>query len=411
VSDGNGRGDLIERYARLLVEVAVNLQPGQALMIDALVEHAELARAIARAGYAAGASWVDVGYGDQVVRRALLDSPLPDDEIGRSPEWHMKRAEVLGESEGAAIQIAGQPDPKVFDGVDGGRITAAQPLALTQLRRKQAGEGMVAWTIGACPSPGWAEQIFGEPDVDRLWKAIGDTVRLDEDDPVGAWKEHVAKLQRRCRQLEERGFDALYFSGPGTDLTIGLTPGVSWLGGALTTNWGQQYVPNFPTEEVFTTPDWRRAEGTVRSTRPLELLGKPVGELELRFEGGRIVEVNASEGADVVRSQIEQDEQAGFLGEIALVDGESRVGKSGLTFFNTLFDENATCHMAYGAGFPFLLEGANEMSPEERLAAGLNQSKVHTDVMIGGPEVKVDGVTADGESVPILRDDVWQLAD
>ncbi|HEY1597074.1 MAG TPA: aminopeptidase [Thermoleophilaceae bacterium] len=407
----SGDGALIDRYARLLVEVAVNLQPGQALAVDALVEHAELARAVARAGYAAGASWVDVLYSDMVVRRALLDSPLPDDEVGRSPEWLMKRAELMGDEQGAVIQIVGQPDPKVFDGVDGSRITAAQALELTQLRRKQTTEGRVAWTIGACPAPGWAEQIFGEPDVERLWQAIGATVRLDEDDPVAAWKEHVARLKARCRRLQARGFDALHLTGPGTDLTIGLTPGVSWLGGALVTNWGQEYVPNFPTEEVFTTPDWRRTEGTVRSTRPLELLGKPVRDLELRFEGGKIVDVKASQGADVVRSQVEQDEQAGFVGEIALVDGQSRVGKSGITFFNTLFDENATCHLAYGSGFAFLLEGADKMEPDERLAAGLNQSRVHTDVMIGGPEVQVDGVTAGGESVPILHEDVWQLAD
>jgi aminopeptidase len=182
------------------------------------------------------------------------------------------------------------------------------------------------------------------------------------------------------------------------------------MAGSLTTTWGQEHVANLPTEEVFTSPDWRRTEGTVRSTRPLELLGAQVRDLELRFEGGRIVDVNASGSADVVRAQLDTDEQSPFLGEVALVDGESRVGRSGITFFNTLFDENATCHIAYGSGFAFVVDGASELEAEQRLELGINQSKVHTDLMIGGPEVAVDGVTADGEEVPLLRDDVWQLA-
>lgn len=400
---------MIDRYARLLVEVGANLQEGQLLCIDAQVEHAELVRAVARAAYEAGASGVDVRYGDQVLRRALLDSKLSDEEIGRAPGWLIQRINDLGDAGGAEIAIIGQPDPHLFDGLDGSRVAAAQMLELAKVRRDQTANGRVAWSIAACPTPGWAAQVFGEPDVERLWKAIGDAVRLDEPDPVTAWREHVDKLKRRCRAMTQRGFDALHFRGPGTDLTIGLTPGMRWIGGVLETEWGQEHVPNLPTEEVFTSPDWRRTEGFVRSTRPLELLGALVRDLELRFEGGRIVEVNASEGADVVRSQLESDEQAPYLGEVALVDRDSRVGRSGMTFFNTLFDENATCHIAYGTAFAFVAEGGAQMSREQRVEAGLNQAAVHTDLMIGGPEVDVDGITASGESVPILRDEVWQL--
>jgi aminopeptidase len=237
--------------------------------------------------------------------------------------------------------------------------------------------------------------------------------RLDDPDPVAAWQQHAARLKGRAAALNERAFAEIRFRGPGTDLTVGLLPRSRWMCATFVTENGIEHIPNLPTEEVFTSPDWRRTEGTVRATYPLVVPGLAalVTGLEARFEGGKLVEVSAEEGADIIRGQLETDEQAPFLGEIALVDGSSRVKRTGLVFKDTLFDENATCHIAYGNGLPMAVEGADGSSQDELLELGVNVSGTHTDFMVGGAEVEVDGITADGKTVPIIRDDVFQLAD
>jgi aminopeptidase len=289
------------------------------------------------------------------------------------------------------------------------RLGRARPLEGTKLYVQAVNERLINWTIAAYPTEGQARQIFGEPDVDRLWDAVARAVRLDAADPVEAWHEHLEKLSRRCERLNDLAIDAVRFSGPGTDLTVGLLPGARWMCGVGETRDGIRHVGNMPTEEVFACPDWRRTEGAVRSTRPLAVGGAIVRDLELRFAAGEIVEVSASTAGDVVRGQLEVDEFAKCLGEVALVDRESAVGKTGITFFNTLFDENATCHIAYGAGVAFGIDGLEGLSPDELRERGVNVSTFHTDLMIGGPEVDVDGITADGSIVPILHEDVWQL--
>ena len=396
----------IDSYADLIVRVGANVQPGQTVFVTALVEHAPLARALGRAGYAAGARLVDVRYVDNHLKRSMIEHAA-DETLTESPPWLQARAEALdGE---ALIMIAGDPDPELFSDLDQERVGKTRPVDAMMRQLRAQNERTVNWTIAAYPTEGQATQVFGEPDTDRLWESVGHAVRLDEPDPVASWQAHVEKLHARCRQLDAAAFDAIHFSGPGTDLTVGLLPGARWSGGGLETIGGIKHVPNLPTEEVFACPDWRRTEGTVRSTRPLQLGGTIVRDLEMRFEHGDAVEVRASSGADAVRGQMSIDEYGKRLGEVALVDGESRVGQTGITFYDTLFDENATCHIAYGAGVTFGIDGLDGLDPDQVRERGINNSAVHTDFMIGGPEVSVDGITKDGSAVPILREDVWQL--
>jgi aminopeptidase len=396
----------LEAYARLAVQVGLNLQPGQTLGINALIEHAPLVRAITREAYAAGARYVDVLYSDQHVRRAHIEQ-ASEDQLGFSPPWLVRRAKELGEIGGAACAITGNPEPELFSDLDGERVGKARMRELAEASLELT-DGLCNWTIVAFPNEGWATTIFGEPDVERLWEAVGQAVRLDQPDPVAAWREHIVRLQRRAETLNERRFDHLRYRGPGTDLTIGLHPDSNWLA-ALDESIGIKHVANMPTEEVFTTPDWRRTEGTVRSTLPLQIQGNIVRDLEVRFEAGRAVEVKATSGEDFMRTHIATDEGAARLGEVALVDGHSAVGNTGLVFYDTLFDENAASHIALGASIVQALSWAHDLSHDERVERGVNHSSIHTDFMIGSNELEVDGMTADGEAVPILRNGDWQL--
>jgi aminopeptidase len=403
------RTDELDEYARLAVRVGVNLEPGQDVTILCYVEHAPLVRAIARVAYAEGARRVEPFYIDVFVRRETA-AHAPEEAVGWAPGWMLQRVEEDAQRRAAVINTVGDPLPNLFAGIDATRVASSVMPDLRRAIWTAFDHGRMPWTIVAFPTPGWAEQVFGEPDVARLWDAVRGTVRVLDPDPVGAWQQHIALLRGRAGQLNERRFDAVRFRGPGTDLTVGLIPDADWTAAGLETSWGQFYVPNLPTEEVFTVPDWRRTEGKVRATRPLVLLGGTVvRDLEMTFANGRVVEVNAETGADEVRGELAVDENASFLGEVALVDETSLVGRSGMTFWSTLFDENATSHIAYGTGWPKALGRDPLPSDEELQELGVNRSRAHTDFMIGGPDVEVDGLDAGGAATPILRDNAWQL--
>ena len=391
--------DRLERYAAVAVRVGANVGPGQTLFIDAQIEHAPLVRALARQAYAAGARYVDVRYGDQHVRRAMIELG-PDEVLEHSPAWMVERSEAMAGN--ARIGTSGDPAPHLLADLDGERVGRARMKEVTRVLFRQLTDRLVNWTGVASPNEGWAQEVFGEPDVERLWEAVSVCTRLDEPDPVEAWRLHMERLDRRAKALNELGLDRLTYRGPGTELEIGLLERSRFCSALFKTVDERPYVANMPTEEVFATPDARRAEGFVRSTKPLALAGEVIEGLRFTFEGGRIVDVQADKGADVVRGQLETDENACRLGEVALVDGTSRVGQTGITFFDTLYDENATCHIAYGAAVG---EGYDGESDDD----GVNDSLVHTDFMVGGPEVDVDGVTRDGRVIPLLREDVWQL--
>jgi aminopeptidase len=401
-----GNDARLAAYARLAVRVGVNLQPGQRLAVNALIEHAPLVRAVAREAYEAGAVYVDVVYGDQHVRRAHIEHAT-DGALGWSPPWLVERLDSLGRDGGALLSISGNPEPEIFADLEGVRVAGARMRAVAEANLRLV-DGLCNWSIVAFPNEGWARTVFGEPDVERLWQAVATAVRLDEPDPVASWREHIERLAHRAAMLNERRFDALRYRGPGTDLTIGLHPDSSWQS-ALDDSIGIRHVANMPTEEVFTTPDARRVDGTVASTYPLQIHGTVVRGLKVRFEGGRAVEVRADDGEDLMKTQIAADDGAARLGEVALVDGSSRVGKTGLVFYDTLFDENASSHIALGAGFPKCVEGASELSVDERHARGINHSSIHTDFMIGSPELAISGVTKSGDEVPVLRDGNWVL--
>jgi aminopeptidase len=405
-----GSADMRRKLAELVVRVGVNLAEGQDLVVLAYdVEHAALAREVAGTAYRAGARYVSVIYWDQCVKLARLEH-APADSLPCTPAWWDRHIEEAIEKRSAYIILWGDPRVDLLAGIDPARA-GQDTMPLTGPLFAMVGGGEVNWSMIPAPSSGAAQRILGTPDVDALWAALAPILRLDADDPAEAWRVHMEGLGARAAALQAQGFTAVRFHGGGSDLTVGLMDGASWLAPAFETNWGRQMVVNMPTEEVFTTPDRHRVDGVVLTTRTFQLSGGTnVVGLRVRFEDGRAVEVDAESGADAVRAVLAKDEGALRLGEVALVDGSSPVGRSGLVFNDTLLDENATCHIAFGNAYPITVPDLPDDS-NERTARGFNLSAIHQDVMIGGSAVAVDGIDGAGKVTPIIADDVWVLSE
>jgi aminopeptidase len=394
--------DLIPALARLAVEAGINATENQMVVVSATLGQQDLARAIAGACYDIGARYVEVNYSDPYVRKVRL-TRAPDAALGTIPPWTRRKVLDVEEAGAAMIALTGPAAPHLLDDVDPGRIGRDQVAIPEQM--EVIGRQRLRWTVVPGPTEGWAKLVFGEDEPDalaRLWNEIGTICRLDADDPVKAWRERGGELGQMAQRLDGAQLDSLHFTGPGTDLTIGLLEGARWGGGGMTSAEGVRYLANIPTEEVFTTPDPERTHGVVTSTKPLLVSGATVSGLRIRFEGGRAVQVDADEGAELMRELVARDEHASRLGEVALVDSSGRIGRSGVVFHDTLFDENAASHIALGGGFPHL-------TTDEQTAARVNASGIHTDFMIGGPEIDVTGTTRDGREVPVLMHQDWAL--
>ncbi|TLS36979.1 aminopeptidase [Pseudalkalibacillus caeni] len=401
----------LEKYADLGVRVGVNIQKDQTLVVNAPLAAAELVRLVAKKAYEAGAKNVHVEWHDDDLTRIKFDM-APDEAFKDFPMWKAKGYEEMAEN-GAAFMSIVASNPDLLKGVDPERIAEANKTGGKAMGkyREYAQADKISWTVLAAPSKEWAAKVFPdaneEEQMSKLWDAIFKATRADLEDPIQAWKKHNENLSEKVDYLNNKKYKKLHYKAEGTDLTIELPDGHLWVGGGGPNERGAIFVANMPTEEVFTTPLKDGVNGTVSSTKPLSYGGNLIENFSLTFEKGKIVDYKAEEGYETLKRLIETDEGSHYLGEVALVPHDSPISNTNIIFFNTLFDENASCHLAIGNAYASCLEGGTKMSKEELEKAGANSSITHVDFMIGSAEIDIDGIMENGEEEPLFRNGNW----
>ena len=402
------------KYASLIIRSGIALREGQPVRIMTEVVNSYFARLLVEEAYDAGASLVDIQYTDMPLERIRLDRTRDSKLLEMVPSWSAAMYEAILDEDWAAIALRGTENPDLMEGVDAGRLGALRSAAA--LSRKVFSEGIsanrIAWNVCLWPTRSWARKVLAGvfPDWERrIWDELIPILRLDRDDPAAAWLEQDRELKRRAAFLDGRSYTAFRFRGPGTDLTIGMKPDRTWTGGSCVSKGGSRFFPNIPTEEVFSTPDRSATTGSVRCSRPVEVLGSRVSGAWFRFESGRVTEFGADTNAEVLGQFLDIEENARFAGEIALVGIDSPIFTSGLVYYNTLLDENAASHIALGNGYRDCIRGGTAMEREELVETACNVSLVHVDFMIGSDEVSVFGVDGSGCEEIIIRDGVFVI--
>lgn len=403
--------EMLKKYADVLVEVGINVKEGDCVTVSGDTESLPLIREIVRSAWKKGALDVLTRLTDQELSLARYEEAR-DESLDYFPTFEADYAEGQMKAKYHRIYVSA-PSLDLFAHIDDSRIRRSQKASLTATEHldKYMDAGDIKWTLGAYPSERWAREIFpdlpaGEA-VARLWEVVLSICRVDGEDPVAAWKAHDAALKEKESWLDAQAFDYLHFEGPGTDLVCHLARDHKWIGGSSTTPDGVDYMANIPTEEIFTTPHAMKVDGTVRSTKPLSLMGKIVEDFGFTFEDGRVVEFYAGQNKGVLEAILDMDEGARRLGEVALVADSSPVSRSGLLFKSTLFDENASCHFALGQAYAEAVKDGAALSEEERKERGSNKSMIHIDFMVGSSELNVTGHKEGSDPVPVLCKGEW----